>query len=68
NTSTTQDTNTNTIDQNQKAPSQQPQQTDKQQQKTTPSGSQGQKNNQKTTPAPSGGGTPSAPVPQTTTP
>ena len=68
NTSTTEDTNTNTTDQNQQAPSQQPQQTDKQQQKTTPSGSQGQKNNQKTTPAPSGGGHPSAPVPQTTTP
>jgi hypothetical protein len=66
---TTQDQNTNTTEQNQQAPSQQPQQTDKQQQKTTPSGSQGQQDNQKTTPAqPGGGGTPSVPVPQTTTP
>jgi len=65
---TTEGQNTTTTPQNQKAPSQQPQKTDQQQQKTTPSGSQGQQDNQKTTPAPSGGGTPSAPVPQTTTP
>jgi hypothetical protein len=67
NTGTTENQNTTTTQRNQQAPSK-PQQTDQQQQKTTPSGSQGKPNNQKTTPAPSGGGTPSAPVPQTTTP
>jgi hypothetical protein len=68
NTSTTEDQNTNTTEHNQQAPSQQ-QKTDQQQQKTTPSGSQGQQDNQKTTPAqPGGGGTPTVPVPQTTTP
>jgi hypothetical protein len=66
NSTTTENQNTNTTEQNQQAPSQQ--QTGQQQQKTTPSGSQGQPGNQKTTPAPSSGGTPSAPVPQTTTP
>jgi hypothetical protein len=66
NTSTTQSQDTNTTEQQQPSQQTQPQQQDKQPQSTTPK--QGQQQPQQTTPAQPGGGTPTAPVPQTTTP